>query len=762
MKILVLEINLCINFKLPKANGRTKSQLEIITMKRYIVIYFLVLFFLSNSFVFSQVKTTKELSERDLFEMSLDDLLKVNVTSASNMEEKLNRAPATVVIISAKDIEERGYIEMYDVLNDLPGFDLSRAFGDDNYYLYARGYRKETSDQMLLMIDGISMNHLYNNNMNLFAMYPLANVKQIEVVYGPASAIYGPNAFAGVINIITKKDGKSTVSLYYGQNNTQVADVNYLKSFDDLKISLTGRFYDTDGFDFSDRTSALDSRLYNDTALWGPFSNTDFMGYQSSIQSHFFSGSVNYKGLTFGFINFLYETGYGAEWPGDRVLNAKSWGFDEMTYFAKYEDKLKSSALENPINSKTLLKFRKSGNPSNSLFLESYSLKAADGSDSIYGVDASYWQTTNQAISLFQDFSYVHTNYLTINAGMKYERRTLQGAYIEQYGPFFPPDSVSNYPFPDIPDREFTQDNHFVMQDYGAYAQVKYSPIEQLDAIAGLRYDNNSIFGDVFNPRLGLVYEPAKGLIAKFFYGQAYLEPTARILYGGWQGSLSNVDLKPERIRTYEGSVAYAKGNFSNSLNVYFNQGYDVIAGAENIGERKMIGVEYATKYYVNNLAGFLHRLKADLYISYINSEENLDDGEGWKPTGNMAPIKVKAIVTGYFTKDLSLSLQNRWIDEIETVETNPIDKIDSYYVMDGFITYKNLGVEGLSLGLKVYNVLDAEYFHPGYRDASAGENFVFDADDHVDESISGSEGWYNSRLPQPGRTFMLNLKLAF
>ena len=106
--------------------------------------------------------------EKELLELSLEELLSVEVVSASNKAELLNRAPATVIVITEEEINERGYFELYDVLNDLPGFDMSRAFGDDNYYAYVRGYRKTTSDQMLLMIDGIIMNHLYNNNMNGF------------------------------------------------------------------------------------------------------------------------------------------------------------------------------------------------------------------------------------------------------------------------------------------------------------------------------------------------------------------------------------------------------------------------------------------------------------------------------------------------------------------------------------------------------------------------------------------------------------------
>lgn len=721
-------------------------------MKKILFLGIMLLFASASFQTFAQA-SAEELSEDELFNMSLEDLMKVTVSSASNLEETLNRAPATIIIISAQDIEERGYIEMYDVLNDLPGFDLSRAFGDDNYYLYARGYRKETSDQMLLMIDGIAMNHLYSNNMNLFAMYPLANIHQIEFVYGPASAIYGPNAFAGVINIITKKEGKSTVSIQAGQNSTFITDVNLNQRVNDLQLSFTGRFFDSNGPDLSDRTLALDSRLFNDTVnLWGPFRNTEFLGYKSPIQSQFASGSASYKGFSVGFINFIYETGYGAEWPGDKVLNAKSWGFDEQTYFAKYETQLGVKNSENPINSKTLLRYRQSGHPANSMFIERYS----------GGVDVSYWQTTNKSISFFQDFAYSPNRYVSANFGVKYDRRTLQGKYNEIYGPFMPDNSTTNYNFPELPAREITQHNHFTMQDKGAYGQLKVTPIESVDIVAGLRYDDNSIFGGVLNPRLGVVYQPFRGFTAKLFYGQAYLEPTARILYGGWQGSLSNVDLKPERIKTYEGSVSYAKGIFSNSLNVFFNQGYDVIAGAKNIGERKMMGIEYAGKVFVNRPFDFFYRLKGDLYVSYITSQENLDDGNGWVNTGNMAPLKVKALITAIINRNLSLSIQNRWIDEIETVASNPIDKIDSHFVSDAFITYNNLFTEGLSIGLKVYNILNTNYFHPGYRNATGGENFVFDANGYLDEAVSGSAGWYNSRLPQPERTIMLNVRMTF
>ena len=142
------------------------------------------------------------------------------------------------------------------------------------------------------------------------------------------------------------------------------------------------------------------------------------------------------------------------------------------------------------------------------------------------------------------------------------------------------------------------------------------------------------------------------------------------------------------------------------------------------------------------------------MYLSYIDSQEDLGDTGEFKETGNMAPIKVKLILTAFMKDKLSISLQNRYISEINTVETNPLGTIDAYFVNDLFISYNDLLVKGLSLGLKVYNLMGVNYFHPGYRAADAGEGTVNNA--------LLNTSWYNSRLPQPERTAMFNLRFEF
>src|SRR5690242_6739039 len=92
------------------------------------------------------------------------------------------------------------------MLDDLPSMDVARSYGETYFKTYWRGYRNVIGSPYLLMIDGVVFNHLYRNDTEIMEAFPLTNVDHIEIVYGPASALYGANAAMGVINVITRKD----------------------------------------------------------------------------------------------------------------------------------------------------------------------------------------------------------------------------------------------------------------------------------------------------------------------------------------------------------------------------------------------------------------------------------------------------------------------------------------------------------------------------------------------------------------------------
>ena len=126
------------------------------------------------------------------------------VTSVSKSKEPLAQAPATVVVITGEEIARRGYTDLEAVLRDLPGFDFSRRAGASYSNIYQRGYRSVETTRTMLLIDGVEDNDLASSTAWISRQFPLSNVERIEVVYGPASTMYGANAFAGVINVITK------------------------------------------------------------------------------------------------------------------------------------------------------------------------------------------------------------------------------------------------------------------------------------------------------------------------------------------------------------------------------------------------------------------------------------------------------------------------------------------------------------------------------------------------------------------------------
>ena len=181
----------------------------------------------------------------------------VQISSVSKVAESLYEAPASVLLVTEEIIRRRGYMDLEQLLHDLPGFDISRSNGILYSHIYQRGYRSNNTNRILFLVDGVEENDLWANIVYLSRQYPLSNIKSVEVVYGPTSTIYGPNAFLGVINIITKnpreitglnKDFGISGETGYGQNNTRYADVTVAIDFpkQEIDFSVTARYFRSD------------------------------------------------------------------------------------------------------------------------------------------------------------------------------------------------------------------------------------------------------------------------------------------------------------------------------------------------------------------------------------------------------------------------------------------------------------------------------------------------------------------------------------
>ncbi len=271
------------------------------------------------------------------------------VATVSKVDEPLREAPATVIVLTAEEIERRGYLDLEEIFHDLPGFDISRGNGDVYSNIYMRGYRSDRSDRMMLLIDGIEQNDLHSNTAYVSRQYPLSYIEQIEVVYGPASTIYGPNAFNGVVSITTKapaaflEEGRNlgyAVTAGGGSFQTGFFDATVAGRYPRgrLSWSVTGRSFRSDeqdlsgfpdwdyrfelpdletyrelitvfGFDLDDeeleRARQLDQRLLNLLQA----RQDDLLRFSDETDDWFFSGKLQIENLTFGVQTWRREEG---------------------------------------------------------------------------------------------------------------------------------------------------------------------------------------------------------------------------------------------------------------------------------------------------------------------------------------------------------------------------------------------------------------------------------------------------------------------
>ncbi|MCP4715612.1 MAG: TonB-dependent receptor [Deltaproteobacteria bacterium] len=139
----------------------------------------------------------------DLSELDWEQLLDIEVISASRRLQKSSEAPGAIYVITHKDINRSGATCIPDVLRMVPGIDVANYYGN-NYSVTARGLNEPFARRMLILVDGRSIyspfyGAAYWENPQVF----LEDIKQIEVMRGPGATLWGANAVNGVVNIIT-------------------------------------------------------------------------------------------------------------------------------------------------------------------------------------------------------------------------------------------------------------------------------------------------------------------------------------------------------------------------------------------------------------------------------------------------------------------------------------------------------------------------------------------------------------------------------
>ncbi|MCZ8215568.1 MAG: TonB-dependent receptor plug domain-containing protein, partial [Cyclobacteriaceae bacterium] len=144
----------------------------------------------------------------DLFELSLEELLNIEITTATKTIGKADLAPAVTEIITADQLTVRGYQNLAQVLNDIANNHEDRTnwgIGEPISQNVGFGFRFDSGQNILLLFNGQRLNAFQPGNRFGGEEYLLDNIEQIEIIRGPGSALYGTGAFTAVVNIISKK-----------------------------------------------------------------------------------------------------------------------------------------------------------------------------------------------------------------------------------------------------------------------------------------------------------------------------------------------------------------------------------------------------------------------------------------------------------------------------------------------------------------------------------------------------------------------------
>lgn len=158
------------------------------------------------------------LSNKDILDLTLEQLMTVEVESSTKSSITIQKAPSSIKIFKNNDFEKYGFYTLKDILSTIPGMQV-QEYRAGHQLIWTRGVQQRYNNKVLLLIDGVPMRDGYYGNFTIDESLPLENIEQIEIISGPGSVLYGTNSFSSVISITTKTEGKS-VSAKYGSFNS--------------------------------------------------------------------------------------------------------------------------------------------------------------------------------------------------------------------------------------------------------------------------------------------------------------------------------------------------------------------------------------------------------------------------------------------------------------------------------------------------------------------------------------------------------------
>lgn len=627
-----------------------------------------------------------------------------SVYGAVKYDQKTTEAPASITIITADQIKKYGYRNFTQILDSVPGFFTTN---DRNYdYVGIRGFNRpgDYNSRVLLLID----NHRLNDA--VYDQAPIGNdglidvdlIDRVEIIRGPSSSLYGTNAFFGVINVITKR-GKDLKGLELsgeaGTFDSYKGRMSYGNKLNNgLEFLLSGSYLDSVGprdlfyKEFNNPATnnghAIKSDSENLYNVFGKASYGDF-----TLQGGYVSRKKKVPTASFGTIfnsgaeGTLDQRGYldlkyRHEFAGDLTLNVRGY-YDRYYYRGDY-----------PI----------------------------DYPPPTLNQDHTLMQQGGAELSVVKRLFTRHK----VIVGTEYRNQ-------------FQADQDNKDNIPPVT----YLDDHGPSTVWALFGQEEWAITDRLLLNAGIRHDHYSTFGGTTNPRIGLIYN-WNNTAAKLLYGQAFRAPNPFEQNYSSISFLSNRNLVPERITTYEAVLEHSiMANLRATATLYHYQIKGLISQVTLSGTDGIVGTADDQLQYQNVDSIEANGLELTLEGKWPSGVEGrlsyalqkaTDGSFDRRLTNSPQSLAKLNLIVPLVSDRLFAGLESRYISRRNTLAGNQAKEV--------FLTNLSLFgpklVKGWELSGQISNLFDYHYGDPG-------------SGDHLQDTIE-----------QNGRTFWVKLKYRY
>ncbi len=667
-------------------------------------------------------------SDDDELAMAYGDQPFVSIATGSRLP--LSRTPAVASVITAKDIAAIGATDLDEILETVPGLHVARSTLMFTPSYVIRGINLGYNPQVLMLLNGIPLTTIFTGNRgNVWGGMPVENIERVEVIRGPGSALYGADAFSGVINIITKSatDINGTqVGVRAGSFNS--ADVWMLHGGKWGAVDVAGylRRGTTDGARsqvMADAQTGLDNAFGTQASRApGPINNgRDSVDGSLDLSLEKWRVRLGYKerlhvGTGTGVASALDPTGesYSQNLSTDLSYDdpnvTEDWAVSLQAGYLHVKEF--SDLVLFPAGNSNVFTDGMIGNP------YKWEQHARLGGSAVYSGFSQH----------------------RLRLGVGAERESIYKVReTKNYNPDFSPIGAGS--LADVTDVSNTVP---FMRPHGrtkryVYGQDEWSFAKDWTLTAGLRQDHYSDFGGTTNPRVAMVWEAAYNVTAKLLYGSAFRAPSMAELYSINNPVVTgNANLKPERMKTLEAAVSWQpRPAVQLGMNVFQYDLQDIIRPVgtvyQNMGQQRGSGLEFEAAWDWSKAWRF-----SGNYSFQRSTDEALDHDAGNAPHHHVYVRSDWRFVPGW-----GAHAQVNWISERPRVAGDTRAVLSGYETVD-LTVRTDQDIKGWEFAASIRNLFDVDAREPSPYDS--GLPFVSLPYD----------------IPLPGRSVYMQASLKF